>query len=166
MPTLYTALTSGADAANETIYATSTNPFVLEKDSIVELIVNNEHMGRHPFHLHGHHFQAVFQSKHRDGLFIDQDLTEDDLPRTPIRRDTLVVNPGGSIVVRFRANNPGSFPPIGILPAWCETLTCEFIRSLAIPLPHGMACPCRTYGHNGGRSSYTPGANANVIHSL
>ncbi|GAD93451.1 multicopper oxidase [Paecilomyces variotii No. 5] len=107
VPTLYTALTSGADAANETIYATSTNPFVLEKDSIVELIVNNEHMGRHPFHLHGHHFQAVFQSKHGDGLFIEQGLTEDDLPRTPIRRDTLVVNPGGSIVVRFRANNPG-----------------------------------------------------------
>ncbi|KAJ9360906.1 CAZyme family AA1 [Paecilomyces variotii] len=107
VPTLYTALTSGTDAANETTYAASTNSFVLEKDSIVELIVNNEHMGRHPFHLHGHHFQAVFQSKRGDGLFKDKGLTENDLPQAPIRRDTLVVNPGGSIVVRFRANNPG-----------------------------------------------------------
>lgn len=68
-------------------------------------------MGRHPFHLHGHHFQAVFQSKRGDGLFKDKGLTENDLPQTPIRRDTLVVNPGGSIVVRFRANNPGASPP-------------------------------------------------------
>lgn len=113
MPTLYTALTSGENATNASIYGSRTNSFVLEKDDIVQIIVNNEHMGRHPFHLHGHQFQVVYQSQHRDPLYKNSGLTETDLPRTPIRRDTVTVIPGGSIVIRFRADNPGASPSLG-----------------------------------------------------
>lgn len=63
----------------------------------------------HPFHLHGHHFQVVHKS---------QDVTSDDASlnpplvegqANPMRRDTVMVPPGGSASIRFRADNPGAW---------------------------------------------------------
>ncbi|OQV07036.1 hypothetical protein CLAIMM_11529 [Cladophialophora immunda] len=107
IPSLYTALSSGPSATNHSIYGSTTNPFVLQHNSVVEIILYNHHMVRHPFHLHGHNFQAVYRSPKKAGSFFDSGLVEGDFPRTPIRRDTLLLENGGFMVLRFRADNPG-----------------------------------------------------------
>ncbi|KAL8697118.1 MAG: hypothetical protein Q9224_002461, partial [Gallowayella concinna] len=61
--TLYTVLTSGDLATNPEIYGPHTNPFILEKDQVVEIVLNNMDPGKHPFHLHGHAFQTVVRSE-------------------------------------------------------------------------------------------------------
>ncbi|KAF5024233.1 hypothetical protein F66182_3690 [Fusarium sp. NRRL 66182] len=107
VPTLYTALSAGKDAEDPTVYGTYTHSMVLKKDEIVQLVVNNLDSGRHPFHLHGHAFQAVYRSPEEGGIWADSSAAEADLPRTPMRRDTLVIYPNGNIVMRFKADNPG-----------------------------------------------------------
>jgi iron transport multicopper oxidase len=42
---------------------------VLEKDQIVDIVINNLDPGKHPFHLHGHNFQAVWRSDDDAGPF-------------------------------------------------------------------------------------------------
>lgn len=73
----------------------------------MQIVVNNLDTGRHPFHLHGHAFQAVYRSEEEGGTFADSNVAEEDLAAVPMRRDTLVVYPNGNIVLRFRADNPG-----------------------------------------------------------
>lgn len=107
VPTLYTVMSAGDLATNPEVYGTYTHPFVLKKGEIVQIVVNNLDSGRHPFHLHGHHFQAVYRSEEEAGTFADLNVTEDSLSKTPMRRDTMVVWPQGNIVLRFRADNPG-----------------------------------------------------------
>ncbi|KAH9907865.1 Cupredoxin [Xylariomycetidae sp. FL2044] len=107
VPTLYTALSAGELATDPTVYGSFTNSFVLEKGEIVQVVVNNLDSGRHPFHLHGHHFQAIYRSEEEAGTFGESKVTEVDFPSTPMRRDTLVLYPEGNIVLRFRADNPG-----------------------------------------------------------
>ena len=105
MPTLYTALTSGTTATNPAIYGEFTHPFVLAHNQIVDIVVNNNDPGKHPFHLHGHAFQAIWRSDEDAGYF---DAARDTaFPAIPMRRDTLMVKPNGNIVLRFRADNPG-----------------------------------------------------------
>ncbi|KAI1360054.1 Cupredoxin [Xylaria arbuscula] len=107
VPTLYTALSAGDLATDPSVYSSYTNAFVLERGEIVQIIVNNLDSGRHPFHLHGHHFQALYRSEEEAGTFEDVNVTEADFPTTPMRRDTFVLYPDGNIVLRFRADNPG-----------------------------------------------------------
>ena len=111
VPSLYTALSAGnASATDPTIYGTNTNPFVLERGEIVQIVVNNLDSGRHPFHLHGHAFQALYRSVDEAGTNADDPdapRSEDALPANPMRRDTFVLYPDGNIVLRFRADNPG-----------------------------------------------------------
>lgn len=109
VPTLYTALTSGASATSADSYEKSSNPFVLGHNEVVELVLYNKHMTNHPFHLHGHHFQAVWRSAPGGGDLPNGILPDDNLKQRPIRRDTLVVPNGGSAVLRFRADNPGTY---------------------------------------------------------
>lgn len=63
---------------------------------------------QHPMHLHGHSFFVLGQG---NGTFntstIDSDLLNYDNPR---RGDTVTVAPGGWVVVRFVADNPGIWP--------------------------------------------------------
>ena len=94
-------------ATNPTVYGSYTHAFVLERGQIVQIVVNNLDSGRHPFHLHGHHFQAVYRSEDEAGTFEDSNVTEADFPASPMRRDTFVLYPDGFIVLRFRADNPG-----------------------------------------------------------
>ena len=68
VPTLYSVLTTGDDATNATVYGQYTNPFVLKKGDVIELILNNNDGGKHPFHLHGHNFQAVYRSPPNAGF--------------------------------------------------------------------------------------------------
>lgn len=112
MPTLYTLLSAGSLATDPTVYGSYTNSFVLAKDQVVEIVVNNLDKGKHPFHLHGHQFQTVWRAD--AGTFADSNVTSADFPRVPMKRDTVVVQPKGNIVLRFKADNPGTqtTPPL------------------------------------------------------
>ncbi|KAI1186388.1 Cupredoxin [Nemania serpens] len=107
VPSLYTALSAGEQATDPAVYGTHTNAFVLKQGEVVQIVVNNLDSGRHPFHLHGHDFQAIYRSEEEAGTFEDANVTAADFPEFPMRRDTLVLYPDGNIVLRFRANNPG-----------------------------------------------------------
>jgi iron transport multicopper oxidase len=103
VPTLYTVLSAGDLASNATVYGTDTHPYVLEKGQVVDIILNNNDPGKHPFHLHGHNFQLIARSSDDEGFYANN-VT---FPQVPMRRDTVLVRPNGNIVMRFRADNPG-----------------------------------------------------------
>ncbi|KAG7891755.1 hypothetical protein KL936_001698 [Ogataea polymorpha] len=109
VPTLGTVLSAGENATNAYIYGTNTHTFVLQKDEIVEIVLNNQDTGKHPFHLHGHVFQVV----ERGPTFPDDapEPYNESAPYTPpeypMRRDVLYVNPNSYFVIRFKADNPG-----------------------------------------------------------
>ncbi|MCJ1404425.1 hypothetical protein MMC11_007650 [Xylographa trunciseda] len=107
VPTLYTVLSAGNTANDVAIYGDNTNTFILEKDEVVEIILNSADVGKHPFHLHGHNFQAVARSAADAGAYAGNVS----LPQVPMRRDTFMVNPGGYVVLRFKANNPDKWSP-------------------------------------------------------
>lgn len=48
VPTLYTVMSTGANATDVGIYGTDTQAFILEKDQIVDIILNNDDTGKHP----------------------------------------------------------------------------------------------------------------------
>ena len=102
VPTLFSALSTGANATNPAVYGVNSNPFVLKKNDVVEIVLNSIDPGKHPFHLHGHNFQAVSRGAPNTGLYNGSVA----LPAIPMRRDTFMVNPNGNIVLRFRADNP------------------------------------------------------------
>lgn len=106
VPSLYSALTVGSEYANNSrVYGTHTNSYILNHHDVIEIVLNNGDDGAHPFHLHGHNFQLVHRSEEDAGIFIDGEDVK--LPKTPMRRDTVVVKGNGNIVIRFRADNPG-----------------------------------------------------------
>ncbi|KAI1936268.1 hypothetical protein LOZ66_004726 [Ophidiomyces ophidiicola] len=106
VPTLYTALTAPEDLVkNAAIYSEHVNPFVLESGEVVEIILNNNDPGKHPFHLHGHQFQVIYRSPEKSGPYDSSAKME--FPKIPMRRDTVLVHPEGNVVLRFKADNPG-----------------------------------------------------------
>jgi iron transport multicopper oxidase len=105
VPTLYSVLTTGEAATNAAVYGRDTNTFILEHGQVIEIVLNNNDAGKHPFHLHGHNFQVVWRSEPDAGFFDANNHTE--FPAVPMRRDTFMANPQGNFVVRFRADNPG-----------------------------------------------------------
>lgn len=117
VPTLYTVKSSGDLATDETIYGDYTHSIVLEKNEVVEVIVNNQDTGTHPFHLHGHNFQLLDRYPGYGASFYDYDAGTEfatfdaenhtTFPTYPARRDTFVLPPGGYYVIRFIADNPG-----------------------------------------------------------
>jgi iron transport multicopper oxidase len=106
VPVLYSALTTGPNATDPAIYGVNTHAFVLKKNEIIEIVVNNHDTGKHPFHLHGHNFQTVFRSEEKAGDYMHNET----LPRVPMRRDVFMVRPNGNMVLRFTADNPDKSP--------------------------------------------------------
>ena len=102
IPALYTALSTGSSANDPRIYGANANAFVLKKDDVIEIVLNSLDPGKHPFHLHGHVFQAVVRGSEEAGVYTGNDT----LPAVPMKRDTFVVLPNSYIVLRFRADNP------------------------------------------------------------
>jgi iron transport multicopper oxidase len=98
-------MTTGQNATDAAIYGDSTNTMVLEKGQVIEIILNNDDTGKHPFHLHGHNFQVISRSDENAG---DWNTTQETtLPEIPMKRDTITVRPAGNLRVRFIADNPG-----------------------------------------------------------
>lgn len=112
VPTLYTVMSSGNYSDEASIYGSNTHSVVLQKDEIVEIVLNNKDPGKHPFHLHGHVFQVIKRSEEGDDdddpiVFDPSNPDHTSYPQYPLRRDTVSVNPNGFIVIRFKADNPG-----------------------------------------------------------
>ena len=119
VPFLTTILTSGKLTTDPRIYSDNSNVFILEKDEVVEIVLNNYDTGRHPFHLHGHRFQVVQKSPPFNeslDMTVPQELLTVpydekhplmEYPDTPILRDTVILEPNGHVVIRFKADNPG-----------------------------------------------------------
>ncbi|KGK39088.1 hypothetical protein JL09_g1734 [Pichia kudriavzevii] len=107
VPTLLTALSAPENLVKDSrIYGSNTNSFILNHDEIVEIVVNNEDDGKHPMHLHGHQFQVVARSPELEepSHYNPENQT---FPPFPMMRDTVMVEGGGFLVLRFKANNPG-----------------------------------------------------------
>lgn len=112
VPTIGTVLSAPNDttALTQEIYGSNTHAFVLQKDEIVEIVLNNNDTGKHPFHLHGH----IFEVYERGPDYGDADEPvpyNESAPYTPrehpLFRDTLYVRPQSYFVIRFKADNPG-----------------------------------------------------------
>ncbi|KAL2443877.1 Iron transport multicopper oxidase fetC [Exophiala dermatitidis] len=117
VPTLYTVMSAGTLATNSEVYGDNTQPFILDHMDVIEVILNNNDTGAHPFHLHGHNFQVISRTpSYGDNFYTYGDLPEPvpfnpdnhtAYPTYPMRRDTIVLPPQGSVVLRFVADNPG-----------------------------------------------------------
>ena len=130
VPTLYTALTTGQDAQNPVVYGTNSNSYVLKHNEIVEIVLNNLDNGPHPFHLHGHQVQVVARSGLNGGIYGGY---SGNFPQTPMRRDVVVVQAGGYLVLRFKADNPDKYPAC---PIDDESPADHLCTRLPLPLPH------------------------------
>ncbi|GME74538.1 unnamed protein product [Ambrosiozyma monospora] len=112
VPALGTVFSAGDAATNETVYGTNTGSIVLEKDEIVEIVLNNNDTGKHPFHLHGHVFQVIergpdFTDSAEPVPYSANGTDGYEEPEYPARRDTLYVRPQSYFRIRFKADNPG-----------------------------------------------------------
>lgn len=106
VPIIGTVLSAGEFATNSYIYG-NTHSIVLQKDEIVDIVLNNHDPGRHPFHLHGHVFQLISRGAALEIEIVDFDPAKAIFPQYPMSRDTVYVNPQSYIVMRFKADNPG-----------------------------------------------------------
>lgn len=144
-PTLYTALTSGKDAEDPETYG-QVNPFIIKKDEIIEITLNNLSPSHHPFHLHGHHFQVLSRGGPGGGTV---EARDEDFASVPMRRDTVSVNGLSTTVIRFKADNPGVWlfhchiewhMPLGMVTTFIEEPR-ELQNSLkSIPKKHLEIC--------------------------
>lgn len=108
VPSLYTALTLGDDDASDPRpYGTYTLTHILKHNQVIEIVLNNLDDGKHPFHLHGHNFQLIHRSKPDAGPYDPSSKELSSIPKAPMRRDTVAVEPNGNAVLRFRSDNPG-----------------------------------------------------------
>jgi iron transport multicopper oxidase len=100
---LVTALISSEPLSLEQYEPLKTNAHILILNQMVQLVINNQDSGEHPFHLHGHVFQIVAKGK---GTF-NGDWDSLDILQNPMRRDTVCVEREGYVIIRFVADNPG-----------------------------------------------------------
>lgn len=117
VPTLYTVLSSGNQSNDQIIYGEFTHATVLEKGQVVQIVLNNNDTGTHPFHLHGHNFQMLdrqpsygpefYKYKNASAPLAFDPSNHTAFPQYPARRDTFVLPAQGYWVARFVADNPG-----------------------------------------------------------
>ncbi|CUM63459.1 uncharacterized protein PRCAT00001034001 [Priceomyces carsonii] len=110
VPVLLTALSAGKEATNSLVYGTNTHSFVLQGDETIDIVVNNQDTGKHPFHLHGHVFQVIERHEEVPDTESPVGFNKSDhaeWPEYPVRRDTVYVQPQSYMVLRFKADNPG-----------------------------------------------------------
>ena len=146
VPALYTVMSSGAYAENPVIYGSHTNSFVLKANETIEVILNNNDDGKHPFHLHGHAFQVIARSDEDAGAYSFHHSST--APSVPMRRDTILVQPNGHAILRFRSDNPGVWlfhchiewhVASGLIATFIEA-PLELQNTLSIPDAHHDLC--------------------------
>jgi iron transport multicopper oxidase len=75
----------------------------VRKGPNVRLVLNNPTGMTHPFHIHGRHFQLLYQSPNDAGNYADGPLHLN----APCEKDTVSVHTGGHAVIQWKENNPG-----------------------------------------------------------
>jgi iron transport multicopper oxidase len=105
VPSIFTTLTTGSAANDAAIYGTDSHAYVLEKDQVYEVVLNNDDTGTHPIHFHGRAFQVVYRSAEDAGHY--DPSANVTFHSVPARRDTIYVPASGHFVLRFKADNPG-----------------------------------------------------------
>lgn len=110
-PTLFTTIAAGGSVnttlvSEPSIYGDHTNTHILPHNQMIEMVLNNQDPGKHPFHLHGHTFQVIKRSEADEGDYNPLN-TSWTAPANPMRRDTLQLPPNGHALIRFRSDNPG-----------------------------------------------------------
>ncbi|KAG6906633.1 hypothetical protein DXG01_012849 [Tephrocybe rancida] len=95
IPTLLDIINNGY--STEANFNVSEHTYVLARNQIVDLVIHGSANGHvHPFHLHGHAFDVV-QSQSGPANYVN-----------PPRRDVVGVGSGGgTVIVRFKTDNPG-----------------------------------------------------------
>ncbi|RPB25151.1 putative ferrooxidoreductase Fet3 [Terfezia boudieri ATCC MYA-4762] len=146
VPTLYTALTTREFATNPVVYGVNTHGYVLNHMDIIEIVVNNNDPGKHPFHLHGHHFQVTHRSSDDAGNYDPRSASTP--PVIPMRRDVILAPPNGNVVLRFRADNAGiwlfhchlEWHLVSGLAATFIEAPLQLQKTITIPEDHLAAC--------------------------
>lgn len=160
VPTIFSVLSAGNLSTNAKVYGDYTHSFVLNHNDVVQIVLNNNDGGSHPFHLHGHNFQVLERVPSYGEHFYDY-ADSDPLPfdpsnhtafrAVPMRRDVVVLPPGGYYVIRFVADNPGVWffhchidwhlsQGLGMLLIEAPTQMQEIYGSAAIPKDHYDVC--------------------------
>lgn len=109
-PSLFTMMTEpNAISLNPEAYGINSSAVVARYNNMVELTIVNDDDDVHPFHMHGTKFQLVHRSLdfHSTDKAKNPPLIEGQ--SNPMRRDTVSVPSGGSMSIRFRADNPGAW---------------------------------------------------------
>ncbi|KAK2615177.1 hypothetical protein N8I77_001951 [Diaporthe amygdali] len=105
VPTLYSAATTGDDNSNPVVYG-GVNPYIAPEGQVIEIVVNNLDPGSHPFHLHGHQFQLLAAPGPNAGVFSGD---TSGFPAQPAYKDGVIINSNSYAVIRFKADNPGTW---------------------------------------------------------
>ncbi len=120
VPTLYSVITLGADNVRPEAYG-QVNPFIVEYGDVVEIVINNNDVAIHPFHLHGHRFQVIERAASGAGNWTGTTAPATGsgsssgsgsgsyraAPPAPPKKDVIAVRPQSYAVLRIVANNPG-----------------------------------------------------------
>ncbi|KAJ2357593.1 ferroxidase fet3 [Coemansia erecta] len=106
VPTLFTALTTGALAMDPRVYGPQTNAVVLQYGEVVEMTINSFNAMPHPIHRHGVPFQVVAYGPASSPFPAPAGF--DSIPvrtssQTPLRRDTVSIPEYSYVTVRFVA---------------------------------------------------------------
>ena len=75
----------------------------VRKGRNVRLVLNNPTGMTHPFHIHGRHFQLLYQSPVNAGNYKDGPLNLE----APCEKDTVSVHADGHAVIQWKEDNPG-----------------------------------------------------------
>ena len=76
----------------------------VKKGQNVRLVLNNPTGMTHPFHIHGRHFQLLYQSPNNAGDYKDGPLNL----QAPCEKDTISVQAGGHAVIQWKEKIPVS----------------------------------------------------------
>ncbi|KAI9308063.1 multicopper oxidase-domain-containing protein, partial [Cunninghamella echinulata] len=106
VPSLNTMLTIGGNlSSNVDVYGPQSMAFVMKHLDFIEVVVTNFDAGNHPFHLHGYTFYMVGRG---NGTWTG-DRSQVEWFSNPMSRDTILINSETFVVIRFRADNPGTW---------------------------------------------------------
>ncbi|KKK16947.1 hypothetical protein ARAM_003761 [Aspergillus rambellii] len=163
VPTLYTAMLATPEQAPDPSIYGSTNPYVVKYGEVVEIVINNFHSNLHAWHFHGHTPQIIQRGTTYGGYF---EGYFPNISSTPLRRDTIMVEPKSHLVFRFRAKN---IDKCSLPPCEHEILTCFYASGCCIAtqnstLPHTSLPPLSRPPKGFTNSEYRKIIGAFVLH--
>lgn len=119
---------------------------VLDHMQVVDMVISNFDTGTHPFHLHGHVFQVVDRGS---VPFTAVNSTKSN----PLQRDTIVIPTMEYAVLRFTADNPGTWLMHCHIEWHLQSgLAVTFIEAperIKGPAPQAILDQCKPYGVSG-----------------